>query len=152
MSATTTRFGSGQAVQRLEDDQLLKGEGVYAADVVPQGQTRLCFVRSPYAHARLVSVDTSEAEKMPGVRLVLSGPALAAKGVKPMPRAMNFTRADGSPLAAACASGWKPRCACAFSISPWRWRWWHRWSRCCLPPDRPGLPQTTIISLDRKPP
>ncbi|NBP46311.1 MAG: xanthine dehydrogenase family protein molybdopterin-binding subunit, partial [Betaproteobacteria bacterium] len=67
----------------------------------PEGQTRLCFVRSPYAHARLVSVDTSEAEKMPGVRLVLSGPALAAKGVKPMPRAMNFTRADGSPLAAA---------------------------------------------------
>ena len=101
MSATTTRFGSGQAVQRLEDDQLLKGEGVYAADVVPEGQTRLCFVRSPYAHARLVSVDTSEAEKMPGVRLVLSGPELAAKGVKPMPRAMNFTRADGSPLAAA---------------------------------------------------
>ena len=101
MSATTTRFGSGQAVQRLEDDQLLKGEGVYAADVVPEGQTRLCFVRSPYAHARLVSVDTSEAEKIPGVRLVLSGPALAAKGVKPMPRAMNFTRADGSPLAAA---------------------------------------------------
>ena len=98
--STTTRFGSGQAVQRLEDDQLLKGEGVYAADVVPEGQTRLCFVRSVHAHARIVSVDTSEAEKMPGVRLVLSGPALAAKGLKPMPRAMNFTRADGSPLAA----------------------------------------------------
>ena len=72
MSATTTRFGSGQAVQRLEDDKLLKGEGGYAADVVPEGQMRLCFVRSPYAHARLVSVDTSEAEKMPGVRWMLS--------------------------------------------------------------------------------
>lgn len=101
MSTSTTRFGSGQAVQRLEDDQLLRGAGVFAADVAPEGQTRICFVRSPYAHARVVSVDTSQAEKMPGVRLVLSGPALAAKGVKPMPRAMNFTRADGSPLAAA---------------------------------------------------
>ena len=101
LSTSTTRFGSGQAVQRLEDDQLLKGEGVYAADVMPEGQTRLCFVRSPYAHARIVSVDTSEAEKMPGVRLVLSGQALVEKGVKPMPRAMNFKRADGSPLAAA---------------------------------------------------
>jgi carbon-monoxide dehydrogenase large subunit len=101
LSTSTTRFGSGHAVQRLEDDQLLKGEGVYAADVMPEGQTRLCFVRSPYAHARIVSVDTSEAEKMPGVRLVLSGQALVEKGVKPMPRAMNFKRADGSPLAAA---------------------------------------------------
>lgn len=101
LSTTTTRFGSGQAVQRLEDDQLLKGEGLYASDVMSEGQARLCFVRSPYAHARIVSVDTSQAEKMPGVRLVLSGPALAAKGVKPMPRALNFTRADGSPLAAA---------------------------------------------------
>ncbi len=101
MSESTTRFGSGQAVQRLEDDQLLKGEGLYAGDVLPDGLTRLCFVRSPYAHARIVSVDTSVAQKMPGVRLVLSGPDLAAQGVKPMPRPVNFTRADGSPAAAA---------------------------------------------------
>jgi carbon-monoxide dehydrogenase large subunit len=95
----TSKFGSGQAVQRLEDAQLLKGAGVYANDITPGGQTRLCFVRSPYAHARIVSIDTSAAEAMPGVRLVVTGPQLKAAGMKPMPRPVNFTRADGSPAA-----------------------------------------------------
>lgn len=100
MVTTTTRFGSGQAVQRLEDEQLLKGAGVYANDVSPQGQTRLCFVRSVYAHARIVSIDTSAAQAMPGVRLVVTGAQLVAEGIKPMPKPVNFTRADGSPAAA----------------------------------------------------
>lgn len=95
----TSKFGSGQAVQRLEDAQLLKGAGVYANDITPGGQTRLCFVRSPYAHARIVSIDTSAAEAMPGVRLVVTGPQLKAAGMKPMPKPVNFTRADGSPAA-----------------------------------------------------
>jgi carbon-monoxide dehydrogenase large subunit len=94
-----TKFGSGQAVQRLEDAQLLKGAGIYANDITPDGQTRLCFVRSPYAHARIVSIDTSAAEAMPGVRLVVTGPQLKDAGMKPMPRPVNFTRADGSPAA-----------------------------------------------------
>jgi carbon-monoxide dehydrogenase large subunit len=99
LSASTTRFGSGQAVQRLEDEQLLKGTGQYTNDVVPAGQQRLFFVRSPYAHARIVSVDTSSAKAMPGVSLVVSGDELRANGVKPMPGVANFTRADGSPAA-----------------------------------------------------
>ena len=48
------RFGSGQAVRRLEDDELLQGRGRYTDDVVPTGQARLVFVRSPYPHARIV--------------------------------------------------------------------------------------------------
>jgi cytochrome c biogenesis protein len=48
-------------------------------------QTRLCFVRSPYPHARIVSVDTTAAAAMPGVRLIVTGPQLHAAGVKPMP-------------------------------------------------------------------
>lgn len=87
-------------MQRLEDEQLLKGAGVYANDVSPEGQTRLCFVRSSYAHARIVSIDTSAAEAMPGVRLVVTGAQLVGQGVKPMPKPVNFTRADGSPAAA----------------------------------------------------
>ncbi len=100
MVSSTLKFGSGQAVERLEDAQLLQGLGQYTNDVNLPEQTRLCFVRSPYPHARIMSVDTSAAQAMPGVRLIVTGPQLLAAGVKPMPRAVNFKRADGSPLAA----------------------------------------------------
>ena len=101
MNTMTTRFGSGQAVQRLEDDQLLKGAGVYTSDVVPADQAHICFFRSPYAHARIVKIDTSAAKSMPGVHLVVTGKELAEGGMKPMPRPINFTRADGSAAASA---------------------------------------------------
>ena len=101
LNTMTTRFGSGQAVQRLEDDQLLKGAGVYTSDVAPSGQTYISFYRSPYAHARVLKVDTTAAKSMPGVRLVVTGKELADAGMKPMPRPINFTRADGSAAASA---------------------------------------------------
>lgn len=101
MNTMTTRFGSGQAVQRLEDDQLLKGAGVYTSDVAPVGQAHICFFRSPYAHARIVKIDTSAAKSMLGVHLVVTGKELAEGGMKPMPRPINFTRADGSAAASA---------------------------------------------------
>ena len=90
------RFGSGQAVRRLEDDELLQGRGRYTDDVVPTGQARLVFVRSPYPHARIVSVDVSAARDMPGVLQVLTGADLVAAGVKPVPGVAGFKRADGS--------------------------------------------------------
>ena len=79
MSATSpipTRFGSGQSVRRIEDEGLLKGLGRFTDDVVPEGQLRLVFVRSPYAHARISGIDTQAARAMPGVRLVLTGAEL----------------------------------------------------------------------------
>ena len=97
----TTRFGSGQAVQRVEDDLLLKGAGMYTGDVMPAGLTHMCFYRSPYAHARIVKIDTSAAQSMPGVHLVVSGKELADAGMKPMPRPVNFTRSDGTAAASA---------------------------------------------------
>ncbi len=100
MVSSTLKFGSGQAVERLEDAQLLQGKGIYTDDVNLPEQTRLCFVRSPYPHARIASIDTSAAATMPGVRLIVTGPELFAAGQKPMPRAVNFKRADGSALAA----------------------------------------------------
>lgn len=101
MNTMTTRFGSGQAVQRLEDDQLLKGAGLYTSDVNPPGQTHICFFRSPYAHARIVKIDTSIAKSMPGVHLVITGKELTQAGIKPMPRPIGFRRADGSAVASA---------------------------------------------------
>ncbi|MBX3656425.1 MAG: xanthine dehydrogenase family protein molybdopterin-binding subunit [Ramlibacter sp.] len=96
-SGEALKFGSGQAVKRLEDEGLLKGVGRYTDDVVPQGQLRLCFVRSPYPHARIVSVDTSAAKAMPGVVCVATGAELVAAGVKPIPGSAAFKRAGGAP-------------------------------------------------------
>ncbi|MBC7437968.1 MAG: xanthine dehydrogenase family protein molybdopterin-binding subunit [Bdellovibrionales bacterium] len=93
---TTTRFGSGQSVRRLEDDGLLKGHGKFAGDVSLPGQTYLCFLRSPYPHAVINSADTTAAKAMPGVVAIYTGADLVAAGVKPMPGSA-FPRAGGLP-------------------------------------------------------
>ena len=72
------KFGSGQAVRRMEDDALLLGKGQFTDDFAPDGAARVCFVRSPYPHARIVSVDYAAAKAMPGVLHVASGADLAA--------------------------------------------------------------------------
>jgi len=96
-----TRFGSGRAVQRIEDEGLLKGLGRYTDDIVPAGQLRAVFVRSPYPHARIVSIDTSSAAALPGVVKIATGADLVAAGVQPIPTNPAFKRADGSPAATA---------------------------------------------------
>ncbi len=104
MDATATlatRFGSGQAVPRLEDDSLLAGRGQFTDDLSAEGLLRLVFVRSPYAHARIVSVDAEAARGMPGVVAVFTGDDLVAAGVKPIPGVAGFKRPDGQPGATA---------------------------------------------------
>ena len=96
---TATRFGSGQAVRRLEDEALLKGQGRYTDDLRQPGDGCLVFVRSPYAHAAIRGVNTADAEAMPGVRAILTGAQLVARGVPPMPTGAAFKRADGSDCA-----------------------------------------------------
>jgi len=91
------RFGSGQSVRRIEDPGLVAGTGRFVDDVDLPGQTHLAFVRSPYPHARIVSIDASAALEMPGVIAVYNGADLAAAGVKPLPASVNFPRPDGSP-------------------------------------------------------
>ena len=81
----TQRFGSGRSVQRIEDEGLLKGLGQYTDDLAPAGQLRMVFVRSPYPHARITSIDTANAAGMPGVVKVMTGAQLVAAGVKPLP-------------------------------------------------------------------
>lgn len=101
-----TRFGSGQSVARMEDDALLRGQGHFtddlraAVDDVPVSQlTHLAFVRSPHAHARIVSIDARQAQAMPGVLLIVSGQDLVDAGCKPLPGVAGFTRAEGAPAA-----------------------------------------------------
>ena len=57
----------GNAVPRREDLNLLKGKGGYVANVPMEGALHAHFVRSNVSHGEIISVETSEAEKMPGV-------------------------------------------------------------------------------------
>jgi len=92
------RFGSGQAVKRIEDPALVAGRGRYTDDVAVPGQTHLVFLRSPYAHARIASIDADGARAMPGVHAVITGAELAAAGVRPIATG-GFKRPDGSDMA-----------------------------------------------------
>jgi aerobic carbon-monoxide dehydrogenase large subunit len=94
-----TRFGSGQAIDRVEDAALVAGRGRYTDDVAFPGQLFLVFVRSTYAHAILKSIDTGAALGMPGVVAIYTGADLDAAGVKPMGGPGGFKRPDGSPAA-----------------------------------------------------
>ena len=91
------RFGSGQAVRRIEDPALVRGRGLYTDDVTHPGQTYLVFLRSPYAHAKILSVDTAAAKAMDGVIAVYTGADLVAAGVLAMPAPSMFPRPDGTP-------------------------------------------------------
>ncbi len=93
------RFGSGQAVKRLEDPVLVSGKGRYVDDFSADGQAHLTFLRSPYAHARIAGIDTAAALAVPGVIAVITGADLQAAGVKPMPGPAGFPRAGGKPAA-----------------------------------------------------
>jgi aerobic carbon-monoxide dehydrogenase large subunit len=93
------RFGSGKSVRRVEDENLLKGEGVFADDVSLPNQAHVFFLRSQHPHARIVSIDKRAASAMPGVLVIVTGDDLVREGVKPLPSSVDFKRADGSPSA-----------------------------------------------------
>jgi 2-furoyl-CoA dehydrogenase large subunit len=69
---------SGQSVPRKEDKRLLQGQGVFVDDIKRHGMGYLHFVRSPYAHAHITSIDVSAAMAMPGVYGTLTGEEVAA--------------------------------------------------------------------------
>jgi len=94
------RFGSGQAVRRVEDESLLTGAGQFVDDHNLPGQAHVMFLRSPHAHARVLGIDTKAAAGMPGIVAVVTGADLVRAGVKPLPSSADFRRADGSPTAA----------------------------------------------------
>ncbi len=75
---TAEQTWSGQSVPRKEDRRLVQGQGVFVDDVKRHGMGYLHFVRSPYAHAHITSIDVSKAEAMPGVYGTLTGEEVAA--------------------------------------------------------------------------
>src|SRR5438445_4029139 len=73
-----------KSVNRREDPRILAGRGTYVDDIKLPGLLHAAVLRSPYAHARIKSIDTSEARRVPGVVAVLTGPE-ALEYVSPMP-------------------------------------------------------------------
>ena len=71
----------GKSVKRVEDNRLLKGEGRYTDDFNMPNQTFAVYVRSPHAHANLVSVDISAAKAMDGVINVFTGKDIKDAGI-----------------------------------------------------------------------
>jgi carbon-monoxide dehydrogenase large subunit len=67
---------TGASVKRSEDPRILTGRGRYVDDVRLAGMLHAAFVRSPVAHARITSVDVTEARRAPGVVAVFSGEEL----------------------------------------------------------------------------
>ena len=96
-SVQAGRYGSGHTVRRIEDPALVAGQGQYTDDLSRTGQTHIAFLRSPYAHARILSVDASGALAMPGVLAVFSGADLVQAGVKSISVPVPFPRPDGKP-------------------------------------------------------
>jgi CO/xanthine dehydrogenase Mo-binding subunit len=83
-TAQAARRWLGKSVNRVEDPRFLRGEGRYVDDMKLENMAHAAIVRSPYAHARIVSIDTSQAEALPGVIRVVTG-ADVAEHAAPLP-------------------------------------------------------------------
>src|SRR5260370_25209314 len=91
-------FAIGQSVCRVEDPRLLRGGGRYVGDVVLPGTAFGYVLRSPHAHARIRSIDTSRAKAAPGVLAVLTGADWQASGWGDLPVPGGLKRRDGTSV------------------------------------------------------
>ena len=92
--------GIGARSIRKEDARFLTGTGHYVDDINRPGQAHAAFVRSPHAHAKIKSVDTSKAAKAAGVVAVLTGDDLAADGIGGLICGWMVTDKNGDPMKA----------------------------------------------------
>jgi CO/xanthine dehydrogenase Mo-binding subunit len=105
----------GKPLPRKEENRLLRGRGKFADDIKLLDMLYLRFVRSPYAHAKIVSVDVSAADAVPGV-VTLTGAEIAQQTqpfieigpdpfakIKDYPLAVSRVRYQGEPVAAVLA-------------------------------------------------
>jgi aerobic carbon-monoxide dehydrogenase large subunit len=85
--------GIGHSVERKEDARFIRGRGHYVDDVKLPGMLHMDLLRSPIAHARIRSIDTSAAEALPGVVAVVTGELMAEHGLAWMPTLSGDTQA-----------------------------------------------------------
>ena len=122
---TTTQTGTtelqkgsvGTSIPRKEDGRLVQGQGVFFDDIRRHGTGYVHFVRSPYAHAKIVSIDVSAALALEGVYGTLTGDEVAihtepffemstppGAHIKDYALAVGTTRFMGEPVAAVAAA------------------------------------------------
>jgi aerobic carbon-monoxide dehydrogenase large subunit len=87
MTATAEQPATGAygSVRRKEDARFIRGRGNYVDDIQLRGMLHGAVLRSPLAHARIVSIDTSAAEAHPKVKAVITGETLAGLNLAWMP-------------------------------------------------------------------
>ncbi len=68
----------GAAISPRESRKLVLGRGSYIGDLTQPGMLHIAFVRSPYGHARIRSIDTAAARQARGIHAILTGADLAA--------------------------------------------------------------------------
>lgn len=83
----------GKSIKRVEDKRFITGHGRYTDDIVLPGMTYAYILRSPYAHANIKSIDTSEAAAMKGVVTIMTGDEVGHYGV-PCGWQVNFKNGD----------------------------------------------------------
>jgi carbon-monoxide dehydrogenase large subunit len=88
----------GAAVKRKEDYRFLTGNGQYTDDVVLPQQTFGVFLRSPYAHATIRSIDITAAKAAPGVVAIFTGADMAGESVGGLPCGWLIHNIDGKPM------------------------------------------------------
>ena len=97
----------GKSVPRIDGVEKVTGRAVYSVDVVLPRMLYGAALRSPYPHARILSIDTEEAKKSPGVRVVVTGkdvPYTFGEQIKDQPfLAVDRVRFVGEPVAAVAA-------------------------------------------------
>jgi carbon-monoxide dehydrogenase large subunit len=82
----------GHSLKRKEDPRFIRGQGHYVDDIQLPGMLYLDIVRSPFAHARIKSINTERALKVPGVLAVITGETLAQYNLHWMPTLMSDTQ------------------------------------------------------------
>ncbi|MCH7480770.1 MAG: molybdopterin-dependent oxidoreductase, partial [Chloroflexi bacterium] len=84
--------GLGHSRKRVEDARFIRGKGNYIDDIKIDGMIYLDIVRSPYAHAKIKSINDEKALATPGVLAVITGKTLEEYNVHNMPTLMNDTQ------------------------------------------------------------
>jgi carbon-monoxide dehydrogenase large subunit len=94
MSSTAHMHGGiGESIKRKEDARFLRGQGRYLDDFVLPNMAHMAILRSPHAHARIKSIDTSAAGSKPGVIAVVTGELMAQHKLAWMPTMSGDTQA-----------------------------------------------------------
>jgi carbon-monoxide dehydrogenase large subunit len=83
----------GESIKRKEDDRFIRGKGNYVDDIVLPGMLHMAILRSPFAHARIHSIDTAAAQALPGVVAVVTGKLLEQHKLAWMPTLSGDTQA-----------------------------------------------------------